>query len=328
MELAGRRGGSHLGVTLPLAEYRGELAALATAGCWTVSALAFAAAANRVGSLALNLVRLAMACCFFIPFGWLVRGLPFPSDATSHNWFWLSLSGLVGFTLGDLCLFRAFILIGPRLTMLLMTLVPMIAAFLGWAALGEGMAASGLAGMALTVGGVAWVVMERRPPGLNQGKGTSLSAAGLLLGLGAATGQAVGLVLSKIGMAGYDPFASTQVRTAAGLAGFVVLFFILRAWPRVAAAVRNRPGMGYAALGAGFGPFVGVSLSLMAVQYTRVGVAATIMSIVPVLIIPFVVLLHRERVSPRAVFGAVLAVAGVALLFLGPEMWRALLTGR
>jgi drug/metabolite transporter (DMT)-like permease len=117
-------------------------------------------------------------------------------------------------------------------------------------------------------------------------------------------------------MAGYDPFASTQVRTAAGLAGFVVLFFILRAWPRVAAAVRNRPGMGYAALGAGFGPFLGVSLSLVAVQYAATGVAATIMAIQPVLILAPAAMIQKERVSLRAILGAVVAVGGAALLFL------------
>jgi len=61
-----------------------------------------------------------------------------------------------------------------------------------------------------------------------------------------------------------------------------------------------------------------VSFSLVAVKYSYVGIAATIMSIVPVLIIPLVILIYRERVSARAVVGAVLAVAGVVLLFL----WR------
>jgi uncharacterized membrane protein len=335
-----------------VADYRGELAALATAGCWTVSALAFTAAANRFGSLALNIIRLGMAFLFFIVLGWAARGLPLPTDATAHNWLWLSISGLVGFTLGDLCLFRAFVLMGPRLTMLMMSLVPMIAALTSWAALGEGMTARGIGGMALTIAGVAWVVLERRPaelvdsgsivtplvprpacPAVEQGKSgrtaghdrpwhtrlpaaRSASTAGILLALGAAAGQAAGLVLSKIGMEGYDPFASTQIRTTAGLAGFAVLFFVLRAWPRLASAVRNRAGMAYAALGACFGPFIGVSLSLMAVRYARVGVAATIMSIVPILIIPFMILIYKERVSVRAAAGAALAVAGVALLFL------------
>ena len=303
-------------MSVDVANYRGELAALVTAFCWTASALAFTAAAKRLGSLVLNLVRLAIALGFMTLYGWLVRGLPLPTDATAHNWLWLSLSGLVGFTFGDLCLFRAFVLIGPRVTMLLMALVPMIAAIVSWAALGEALPWTAGVGMALTIGGVAWVVLEQRPP--HPELPHTVSAAGILLALGAATGQAVGLVLSKVGMAGYDPFASTHIRTIAGLGGFAAIFLVTGAWPRLAAGLKSGAGVGYASVGALFGPFIGVSLSLVAITYTWVGVAATIMSIVPVLIIPFMIVIYHERVSLRAVLGALAAVGGVAVLFL----WR------
>jgi drug/metabolite transporter (DMT)-like permease len=299
---------------MDLSAYRGELVALATAFCWTASALAFAYAAACFGSLALNIVRLAIALVLFMGLETLTRGLPLPTDATGHNWFWLTLSGLVGFTLGDLCLFRAFVLIGPRRTMLLMALVPMLSTLISYFAIEEILSPQAWVGMVLTIGGIAWVIFERAPS--QPGGAAPASATGVLLALGAAVGQAGGLVLSKIGMAGYDAFASTQIRVIAGLAGFAVLFFVLRAWPRVATAVRHRKGMVYAALGACFGPFLGVSFSLMAVRDTKVGVASTIMSITPVLIIPFVVLFYGERVTGRAVIGAVVAVAGVAVLFL------------
>ncbi|HSN54102.1 MAG TPA: EamA family transporter, partial [Candidatus Sulfomarinibacteraceae bacterium] len=63
-------------------------------------------------------------------------------------------------------------------------------------------------------------------------------------------------------------------------------------------------------------PFLGVSLSLLAVKYTEAGVAATLMALTPVLIIPVSVLVFREQVARPAVLGAVVAVAGSALLFL------------
>jgi drug/metabolite transporter (DMT)-like permease len=297
-----------------LAEHRGELAALATAVCWTVSALAFTEAARRMGSLALNVIRLAMALGLAILFEGFARGEALPLDASAHQWFWLSLSGLVGFTLGDLCLFRAFVLIGPRLTLLMMSLVPVMAAGASWGALGEGLSAWSVVGMMLTVAGVAWVILERKP--LGAGSVVHASAAGVLLALGAAAGQAGGLVLSKIGMSdGYDAFASTEIRIIAGLAGFIATVFFGRAWPRLAMAARSRPGMAYAAIGACFGPFLGVSLSLVAVKYTAVGIAATIIALVPVLVIPAVVLIYREKVSLRAVLGAILALAGAAMLY-------------
>ena len=294
----------------------GEIAALATAACWTVTSLAFESAGRRVGSLPVNIIRLALALVLLTAFGAVARGRPLPVDAGARAWLWLGLSGLVGFSVGDLCLFRAFVLMGARLAMLFMSLVPPLVALIGWAVLGERLGTADVLGLILTVGGVTWVVSERGPRDGGSVPGRRPRIAGVLLGLGAAAGQAVGLVLSKYGMGDYHPFAATQIRVIAGLAGFALLFTTLGWWPRVWAALGDRVAMARTALGAVFGPFLGVSLSLLAVQRTQAGVASAIMSIVPVLIILPSVLLFRERVTARAVMGAALAVGGVAVLFL------------
>jgi drug/metabolite transporter (DMT)-like permease len=305
--------------------HAGELAALGTAGCWVASSLAFEAAGRRVGSLTVNLIRLVMAIALGALAGGVLRGLPLPTDATPRAWLWLSISGLVGFTFGDLFLFRAFVVLGARLSSLMMALVPPLTAIIGWALLGEVLAGRELAGMALTVGGVVWALLERmrrtggrtagRPGGLAPPAPPAPTFAGVALGLGGALGQACGLVLSKLGMGGYDPFAATQIRVLAGTAGYAALFTVLGRWARVARALAARRAMAHTAAGAFFGPFLGVSLSLLAVQHTLTGVAASIMATTPVLIIPVVVLLGRERVGPGGWLGAALAVAGVALLF-------------
>jgi drug/metabolite transporter (DMT)-like permease len=298
-------------VTLPA---EGEIAALGTAMCWTFTALAFEAAGKRVGSLAVNLIRLGLAALFLALFGWIVHARPLPLDADAHAWLWLSLSGVVGFVIGDGALFRALVLIGPRLSTLVMSLAPLFAAFLGWILLGEVLTPLDGLGVGLTLFGVCWVVLERKPAA--DGKTPSVSKTGLLLALVGAAGQGGGLVLSKMGMGEYDPFASTQIRVFAGMAGFTLLFFMLGWWRRVFEAARNREAMKFTCIGAFFGPFLGVSLSLTAAQIIPTGVAQTIMSIVPVLIIPFVIVIHHERVSLRAVGGALLAVVGVGILFL------------
>lgn len=294
-------------------QHLGEIAALATALCWTVTSLAFESASRRVGSLAVNLIRLVMALVFLTLFCAFTRGRALPTDATPHAWVWLGLSGLVGFTVGDLCLFRAFVVLGSRLAMLLMALVPVFTALISLVLLDERLSGMDWLGMALATGGVAWVVMERQPGGAGE---SAKPRSGILLGIGGALGQAVGLALSKYGMADYDPFQSTQIRVIAGVLGFAVLFVFIGWWPRVFAALKNRPAMRRTLLGGVFGPFLGVSLSLVAVQHTEAGVAATIMALVPVLIIPPSVLIKKERVSLRAIFGAVVAVSGAALLFL------------
>jgi drug/metabolite transporter (DMT)-like permease len=285
-----------------------------------VSSLAFTAAGRRIGSLSLNLIRLVLAIGFLTPFCWLRRGLPLPTDAGGEAWAWLSLSGVVGFVLGDLCLFRAFVTIGPRLSTLIMALVPPIAAALGWWWLGERLGRLDLLGMAVTLGGVVWVVLERRPGDRARDAGSSAGArappGGLALALLGAVGQAVGLVLSKVGMKQYDPFAATQIRIFAGIACYALLFVAIRWWGRVIQGVRDRRGMVFATIGAMAGPFLGVSLSLVAVQRTETGVAATLMATTPVLIIPAIMVIHRERVSARAALGAAIAVGGVAVLWL------------
>jgi drug/metabolite transporter (DMT)-like permease len=298
------------------AAFSGQLAALGTAACWAFSALAFDVAARRLGPVVLNPLRLAFAFAFLCLLGWAVRGLPLPLDAPPRAWAWLGVSGLVGFVFGDFCLFRAFVLIGPRLSMLLMSLAPLMTAVIGWLLLGETLTGRDLLGMTLTVGGIAWAVMDRNRPAGGEAAPRPATFAGVLYGLGGALGQAGGLVLSKLGMGSYPAIAATQVRVLAGIAGYVLLFALFHWWPKLRPALQDRRALGFVAFGAFFGPCVGVSLSLYAVHRTMAGVAASIMALTPVLVIPLVVLLRRERVGLGGVAGAAMAVAGVALLFL------------
>lgn len=294
----------------------GQLSALGAAGLWAFTALAIEQAARRIGSLTVNLIRLIFAFGFLCLAGWIARGLPLPVDATRHAWIWLSISGLVGFVFGDLCLYRAYLVIGPRLSTLMMSLVPLLTTIIGWLALGEVLTGRDMLGMGLTVTGIAWAVLDRSKSWSSASAAARPPLSGLALGFGGALGQAGGLILSKIGIGGYNAFAATQIRVLAGIAGYSLMFFLLRWWPNVRSGVRDRGALGFAALGAFFGPFIAVSLSLIAIRSTLAGVAASIMALTPVLIIPLVVLLRRERVGIGGVLGALVAVTGVVLLFL------------
>jgi drug/metabolite transporter (DMT)-like permease len=296
----------------------GELAALGAASSWAFTALVIEGAARRIGSLTVNLVRLVIAFALLSLAGLFVRGVPLPVDATAHNWAWLTVSGLVGFTVGDLCLYRAYLVLGPRLSSLMMALVPPITALIGWVALGETLTRRDMLGMTLTVVGISWAILERgrRTEANTESGPLSISFAGVALGFGGALGQGVGLILSKVGMAGYHVFAANQVRVLAGAVGYALLFFALRWWPNVRTGIRDGKALGFCALGAFFGPFLAVSLSLVAVRETVAGVAASIMALTPVLIIPLVIVIKKERVGLGGFVGALVAVTGVALLFL------------
>jgi len=299
--------------------YIGELAALLTAVFWTVTSMSFESAGKKVGSLSVNLIRLVLAFFIYAIYLKFTRGSFVPVDAGLERWLWLGLSGLIGFVLGDLMLFQAFVVVGARVSMLIMSFTPPITALIGWLVLGEVLTPMNWLGMAITISGISLVILKRqksngstRLPLLT----SAYSIKGILLAFGGAVGQAVGLVLSKKGMGDYDPFASSQIRVIAGLVGFTVIIFVTQRWHKVARAVAHLPAMKRIALGSVFGPFLGVSFSLIAIQHTQAGIAATIMAIVPVLIIPPAILIFGERPNWKEIIGASIAVAGVALFFV------------
>ena len=298
----------------------GEIAGVLTAVFWTITSLAFESAGKKVGSLAVNLIRLVMAFFFIGIYSWIARGFFFPTDASLFQWKWLALSGLVGFVIGDLFLFQAFVVVGARISMLMMALAPPFTALISWFILGEVMSLMNLFGMAITMSGIIIVIMKRERVEQNGQMVKKLrsgySVQGILLALGGALGQATGLVISKKGMGDYDAFSASQIRVLAGMVGFTALFFFMRRWPRVWAALRHGSAMKRITLGAFFGPFLGVSFSLLAVQHTQAGIAATLMAISPVLIIPPAIILFGERVNWKEILGAVITVGGVALFFL------------
>jgi drug/metabolite transporter (DMT)-like permease len=292
----------------------GEFAALLTAFFWTVTSLSFELAGLKIGSIAVNILRLIMGLAFLSVYTLIRRGLILPVDASYENLIWLSLSGLVGFVFGDLFLFKSYTIIGSRFSMLIMTLVPPITALFSFIILGERLSLFHLLGMTLTFSGIAMAIFSRK------GKGEKLSLKlepkGILYAFGGAVGQALGLVLSKFGLKDYDPFAATQIRIIAGMIGYTILVTILVRWDNVLKATRNKQAMLLTGLGAFFGPFLGVSFSLLAVKYTEAGIASTIMSLVPVFIILPAVILFKQKVTIPEILGAVVSVCGVALFFL------------
>lgn len=308
----------------------GEYAALLTAIFWTITAIAFESAGKKIGSLSTNLIRLFLAFIFIGIYGQITRGSFIPFDASIHNWLWLSLSGFIGFVIGDLLLFEAYVVIGSRISMLIMSLTPPITALFGWIIMGEVLTPMNFLGMFLTISGIMLVVLDRKGKNHSSEKQNNESSlkgkksniklsypiVGILLAFGGAVGQGAGLVLSKFGMQDFDPFAATQIRVITGFTGFAILFVFMKRWKKILEAIKNRGAMTRLSIGAFFGPFLGVSFSLLSVKHTTTGVASTIMAIVPVLIIPPAVIFFKEKITFKELVGSIIAVGGVALFFM------------
>jgi len=292
----------------------GEFAALLTAFFWTATSLSFESASHKIGSVAVNIIRLVIGFTFLSIFTLTRRGMILPVDASYENWLWLTLSGLVGFVFGDLFLFKSYTMIGSRFAMLIMTLVPPITAFFSFIILRERLTLFHYLGMTLTFSGIAMAIFSRS--GKGEKLSLKLSPRGILYAFGGAVGQALGLVLSKFGMRDYDPFAATQIRIIAGIAGYAILVTILARWGTIIKATSNSRGMMLTSIGAFFGPFLGVSFSLVAIKYTEAGIASTIMALVPVFIILPSVILYKQKVTFAELLGSIISVGGVALFFL------------
>jgi len=292
----------------------GEIAALATALCWTITAVSFEAAGKKVGSISVNLIRLIIAFILISIYNLFSRGMILPIDASNSTWLWLTFSGIIGFVIGDLFLFQAYVEVGARISMLIMSTVPPITAITGFILMGEKITTLGLAGMIITIAGIALVILTKNPS--NKKVRLSHPIKGLAYAFIGALGQAFGLVFSKFGMGSYNPFAATQIRIIAAIIGFSIVISVLNKWGELFVAVKDRKAMKYISIGSLFGPFAGVSLSLLAVQHASTGIVSTITSITPILLIPVSIIVFKEKIFSREIFGAIITLFGITLLFI------------
>lgn len=291
--------------------FLGEIAAVVTAFLWAGTSIAFTEASIRVGSLVVNITRMVFAAIYLT-----ITILIFSLD-TGLSWnqiYYLSMSGLIGLVFGDGFLFRAFKEIGARLSMLLMAMVPAISTFLAFIFLGEVISFVAIIGIATTTFGVAIVVLQRKEKGSK-----SIHKAGLLYGFLGAVGQAVGLIFAKYAFieSEVNGFVATLIRILPSIIVlYPVTFFIKDAKRPFKVLFNNRKGLIYTAIGSVIGPFLGITGSLIAIAYTYVGIASTLMATVPIIMLPLVKFYYKEDLSTMSIVGAFLAVGGVAILFL------------
>ncbi len=299
----------------------GEIASLLTALFWSLSAMAWSLAGRRVGSVAVTTIRVVLASLLLAV---LYRGLGgawWPAGLGRPALLFFMASGAMGAGLGDLMLFRSFLLIGPRVGMLILALSPIFAALIAWLTpLRETLGGQAVAGIVMTVGGVAWVAGTR-------GRDTAWSpppggfARGIALAVGGTLCVAVGFVLSRMGFAAAQAmpgaaFGATYVRVLAATACCLVALPVLGQTGGTVRALRNRRALGIIALGTLAGPLLGIWLSMLAIQWAPTGVVTALMSTAPILMIPITWLAYGDRPTARSIAGTLLAVAGAFTLLL------------
>ena len=304
--------------------YLGELISIGVAFSWTATALLSEFGSKRLGNLTLNVLRMALALVFSLVLFLVVTGNLLPTGVSTEAAGWMLLSGLVGYVIGDFCLFQCYIIIGSRYGQLFMTLAPLSAALMAWVTLGQQMTVMSIIAMLVTLAGISISVLGR---GEHHKVSLKLPLNGVLFAIGAAVCQGVGLVLSKIGMDHYEvstempdwliPFSANFYRCVAGIIGFTLLLYFRDGMAPLREAMHDRKGFTVATATTIFGPFVGVGFSLMAVQYTAAGIASTLMAMTPIIILLPSYWLFHEKITWKAIVGAFISVVGVSLFFLG-----------
>jgi drug/metabolite transporter (DMT)-like permease len=295
-------------------DYFGELAAIGAATCWALTAFLFGFAGARVGAFVINTFRIPVAALLLFVMVWLTSERIVPLETQPAQLLWLAGSGIIGLVIGDYCYFRALLTIGPRLATLLMTTAPIFATVVSWLTLGEHLRVLGAIGVVVTLAGVAWVILERQDETVQ--RRTRRKGYGLLMGCLGGLGQAVGLVMTKIGMGeNISALHASLFRMAAASVAIWILASAIGKAGDSLRALRDRRALTTMIGASIIGPFMGIWLSLLSIQYTNVGIAATLMSLSPVLVIPMAIIIHKERPSFRAILGTFVAMAGVAMIF-------------
>jgi drug/metabolite transporter (DMT)-like permease len=289
----------------------GEISALITAALWSGSSFVFAAAIVRVGSVQVNIIRLIIAAM-------LLAGVVFAMNPETHlstsQLIYLAVSGIIGLVFGDTFLFQSYVYNGARLSMLIMSVAPAISAVLAFFLLNEVLSLWGIAGMLVTIAGIGLVVSERREDAKHQ-----ISKLGLLYGFLGAVGQGAGLIFARLAFdeGEINGFLATLVRIVPSVVILLPAGILMKRFRNpIQVFSRERRALFYTFLGSLLGPCLGITFSLIAVAHTKVGIAATLMSTSPIMMLPLAKFVHREALSWKAMSGAFIAVGGVAILFL------------
>lgn len=291
----------------------GELSALAASVLWSFSPYIFSAVVARIGSFNLNVSRLFVSSILMLT-TCLALGIPLhiPSAPTEY----LILSGIVGLVLGDTFLFKSLKEIGPRYTMILMSSNPAFGAIIAYFTFHETISWIGILGMIITFVGITIVVNQQNGKEVSRYKITKL---GIVYGLLSSIGQAGGLILTKYANMIHivHPLSASFYRI---FPSFITLAIIGISTRRINeeffVKISNRKTLSLLVLGSIIGPFLGITFSFVAVTHIPVGIAATIMSLQPILMLPISKYLQKEKFSIQSIVGAFLAVIGIGILFL------------
>jgi drug/metabolite transporter (DMT)-like permease len=306
----------------------GIIFALLTTLSWSIGIFPFTVAARKMGTNSLNHFRLLLAMIIIGIYALIFyhnEFLPIFTSDYLQAWLWLSLSGIVGLTIGDYFAFEMYKILGARIGSVLTTFAPAAALILGSLLINESISAIGIFGIGLTIIGVNFVSLGKSERGKIPDHGHGSIPYGIIAGILAALCQGAGLVLAKKGMIlqGNEhhlaPIPASFIRLTSATLSLVLFSIITNKLIAVfRPVVANKEGaIRYAVLGTIFGPAMGMTLSLFTITRLDPSVAQTIFSLVPAFAYFLSALFFKDKITRRSMVGLVIAIVGVVVL-----IWR------
>lgn len=295
------------------------LAALLTVVLFSLSGLAGERTARYWGGQQGNFLRLFLATLLM----WAVTLAFFRESLRAETFGWLFFSGVVGFGLGDIALFLAYVRIGARLTILLnLCTAPVWGAWLERLWLGTTLNGSQLAASAVILGGVS-VALLARPPGTSHGS----RAVGILCGLAAGCGQGMGAVISRkafevAGQSGFalNGFSAASQRVAGGFVTVMVVMIAIaligKSHSRPTATTTRSHMFLWLAMTTLCGPILGVSCFQWSLLALPAAITMAVVATTPVAMIPLTMWADGERPKLLSIVGSLAAVSGVVWMLL------------
>lgn len=285
----------------------GAIAALSSALLWAISAILFRKIGNDMQATAMNFVKgiVAVICLtlFILPGGL--------TSLDTNGLILLAISGVIGISLGDTFYFATLVRIGPRITLLVGTLIPITVAVISVLFLHESMTLLSWTGITLTIAGVAYILWEQSP----NNSTTSLTASGSMFAIAFVLANAAGIILTKLGVTNIPTLEATLTREFAAVLSLAVWGLTTRSLLKWVKPLEDKRLLGLLVVAAILGTFLGTWLSVIALKYTYTSVAATLNSTSPIFVLPLLAIFLRERINLQAVAGAVLAVSGIGVYF-------------
>lgn len=296
--------------------YLGEISAILAAACWTVATSIFEDLGKTVSALSLNFYKALFGLFYLMIFAFFTNGYIIPLDIPENAMLWLVLSGFIGLVLGDFFILEAILLINARVVLLIYACSPPMSAILAYFILGQNMNFFQIIGMLVTLAGISLVVFNMNSEDNKKLKITlNYPFKGVLFAVLGSFMQAFSYVIGKLGLDGVEASDATLIRVGVAVIGISIIIILRGNSKKAASYLKNKTFVPKMLIGSFFAVFLGITFLLLAAKHTSAGVASTLSSLAPIMILPVAYFIKKQSVKSKEVIGAVIGVLGVGLMF-------------